>query len=76
MLTTIKPTKTPRLVFCTPTHASLVNTSSNSNYFRECRYEASLQEERSHADTDRFSSVSTNKIPRAPPKRVDNEKVR
>ncbi|CAM9800833.1 unnamed protein product, partial [Laminaria digitata] len=39
------------------------------------KYEASLQEERSHADTDRFSSVSTNKIPRAPPKRVDNEKV-
>lgn len=40
------------------------------------RYETSLQEERSHIDPDRFSTTSSNRIPRGPPKRVESEKVR
>lgn len=39
------------------------------------RYETSLQEERSHLDPDRFSTTSSNRIPRGPPKRVESEKV-
>ncbi|CAM9879604.1 unnamed protein product [Scytosiphon promiscuus] len=39
------------------------------------KYETSLQEERSHQDPDRFSTTSSTRIPRGPPKRVESEKV-
>eukprot|EP00752_Nemacystus_decipiens_P006554 g5901.t1 len=39
------------------------------------KYETSLQEERSHLDPDRFSTTSSNRIPRGPPKRVESEKT-
>lgn len=39
------------------------------------RYETSLQDERSNQDPDRFSTTSSNRIPRGPPKRVESEKV-
>eukprot|EP00903_Cladosiphon_okamuranus_P019641 g18059.t1 len=39
------------------------------------KYEMSLQEERSHLDPDRFSTTSSNRIPRGPPKRVESEKT-
>lgn len=40
------------------------------------RYEASLQEERSYADVDRFRTSSSTRIPRGPTKRVEDEQVR
>ncbi|CAN0294858.1 unnamed protein product [Ectocarpus sp. 6 AP-2014] len=39
------------------------------------KYETCLQEERSHPDPDRFSTTSSSRIPRGPPKRVESEKV-
>ncbi|CAM9249165.1 unnamed protein product, partial [Hapterophycus canaliculatus] len=39
------------------------------------KYEMSLQEERSHQDPERFSTTSSTRIPRGPPKRVESEKI-
>ncbi|CAN0221657.1 unnamed protein product, partial [Discosporangium mesarthrocarpum] len=39
------------------------------------QYEALLQEERSHADPERFSTTSSNRLPRGPPKRMDSAQV-